>query len=444
MPKAIVYLIYNLLLPVVILLGFPSFIVKGIKRGGLARNFRQRFGFFTREIQDLFSRSDSNIWIHAVSVGEVFVALKIISAIHRARPDQQIVLSTTTTTGYRVADEAALSNLIVIHNPIDFPWTVASVLKKIRPAKLVLVESEVWPNLVHAVRKRGIPVLLVNARLSPRSERRYLKFRAMIEPVFAHITQATVPFEVDVDRWSRLGIPAENIVVTGSVKFDESPADRPNQKIEELKKWLAETGFPESNRIFLAGSTHDGEEILTTRIWLNLRKKYPDLSLVIVPRHAERAPGIVSQLKELGADPLTRMPSNRVESSTEQGSIGDRVWISNTTGELRAWFHLSDVVMIGKSFTGKGGQNPVEPVLAGKPVIVGPNMQNFTDVIRDLETAEGITRAANGEELEEQVSYFLDNTETGRQQAERGIAAMERHLGSADRNARIILSADSK
>ncbi|MDF1861479.1 MAG: glycosyltransferase N-terminal domain-containing protein [Verrucomicrobiales bacterium] len=446
MPRPLVYLIYNLLLPVVLVIGFPSFIIKGIRRGGLARNFRQRFGIFSPEL-GMRLKEDRPIWIHAVSVGEIFIALKIIEAIHARSPDQLIVLSTTTTTGYAVADEKAEDKLIVIHNPVDLPWIAGKVARLVNPLALVLVEAEIWPNLVATMKRRSTPVLLANARLSPRSARRYKKFGAFIEPIFSQLDAVSIPFEADREKWGNIGVDPEKIHLLGSVKFDSmSAAGALEETLSELRAWLAQTGFPESGRILLAGSTHDGEERLIANLARKIRVSVPYLAVVIVPRHAERGASISARLKEDGFDPVLRVEakdatSNPVESLTEQGSVSldERVWIANTTGELRAWFHLSEVVIIGKSFSGEGGQNPVEPILAGKPVIVGPHMQNFADVVTDLLLVEGLCQAGDAADLPDMVRDFLLHPETGEAMAQRGAEAMARHEGAAERTAAFVI-----
>ncbi len=323
MLRSLVYLTYNLFLPLLLVLGVPLYLVKGIRRGGLARNFRQRLGFFRPETLSRF-KDRNPIWIHAVSVGEVFLALKIIDAIRNAKADQAIVLSTTTTTGYGVAIEKESSNLTVIHNPIDLPFVTARVIRLINPTKVALVEAEVWPNFVNQLSRRKIPVLLVNARLSPRSEKRYLKVRKFIEPIFSQLDGVSVPFEADRSRWSRLGIPLDRIHVTGSVKFDN--ADQ-SSSVAELRStlagWLAGTGMPATHRILLAGSTHSGEEALIAMVARELRETIPDLFLVIVPRHAERGGEIASQLRAMRFDPILRREPNRVETSTQQGSSSE-------------------------------------------------------------------------------------------------------------------------
>ena len=435
-----VYLLYNLLLPVVLLIGFPRFVMKGIQRGGLARNFRQRLGHYRPEVREQLSRS-GNLWIHAVSVGEVLVALKLIRELRQQRPEASIVLSTTTTTGYRLADEETSSDrehITVIHNPVDLPWIVHRVLNRIRPERLILVEAEVWPNLVQQAVARRIPVILVNARLSDRSESRFRKFGALTRPIFSQIDRVGVPFEGDIDRWEGLGIERDRITVTGSVKFDEDPAARPESQVAELASWLAENEFPDKGKILLAGSTHAGEEALIGRAWLTLRERFPDLQYVVVPRHAERAREVASDLRTLGCHPVLKQPLGEA-SPEERNPDAAPVWIANTTGELRAWYHLSDLVVVGKSFLGRGGQNPVEPVVAGKPVVVGPHMQNFRAIVADLLRAGGI-RQLEGQDLAEELGRLQEHPEEAGDLARKGAEALARHSGASRRTAELVLA----
>lgn len=437
MPRPLVYLLYNLLLPVALVLGFPSFLIKGLRRGGLARHFFQRLGFFSSETLARF-RGRKPLWIHAVSVGEVFLALKLIEALRETSPDRPVVLSTTTTTGYRVAAEKESDLLTVIHNPVDLPWITWQVLRTIDPSALVLVEAEIWPNLVALAKRRGIPVLLANARLSPRSERRYRKARAFVAPVFSLLDGVTVPFEEDVTRWSALGIDPETILVTGSVKFDQAgPAAVAAALRNELATWLESTGMPAGHRLLLGGSTHDGEELMLARSARELKREFPGLELVLVPRHAERGAEIASQLRGESFDPVLRRGSESAPASRDGDPM--RVWIANTTGELRTWYQLADLVVVGKSFHGIGGQNPVEPILAGRPVVVGPHIENFAEVMTELLGVEGLRQVADEEALPGALRELLANPDSGRAMAERGGSAMARHEGSAMRNAKWVV-----
>lgn len=433
MPRPLVYLLYNALLPVALVLGLPTFVIKGIRRGGLARHFLQRLGFFSKGTLAKF-RGRKPLWIHAVSVGEVLLALKLIEALRETAPERPIVLSTTTTTGYRVAAEKESASLTVIHNPVDLPWISWQVLRTIVPCALVLVEAEIWPNLVGLAKQRGIPVLLANARLSPRSARRYGKARAFIAPVFSLLDGVSVPFEEDVARWSALGIDSGKIRVTGSVKFDHAgPAALSAAQRDELAAWLASTGLAAGSRLLLGGSTHDGEERLLARTARDLKRDFPDLELVLVPRHAERGAEIASQLRGEGFDPVLRCGGEPAPPARAGDAM--RVWIANTTGELRTWYQLAELVVVGKSFTAIGGQNPVEPILAGRPVVVGPHMENFAEVVTELVRVDGLRQIEDESALPGTLREFLTDPASGNAMAARGAEIMSRHEGAAARNA---------
>jgi 3-deoxy-D-manno-octulosonic-acid transferase len=277
-----------------------------------------------------------------------------------------------------------------------------------------------------------------------------VKFRAFVAPLFSQLDAVTIPFEADLGRWKAIGVAEEKIHLLGSVKFDStSAAGALEAKEKELRQWLDETGFPSGARILLGGSTHNSEELLLAKTTRDLQTDFPDLATVIIPRHAERGAAIAGQLIDAGFDPILRAESttllddrpDSVQSSTKEGRVSEnRVWIANTTGELRAWYQLVELVVIGKSFGGEGGQNPVEPILAGKPVIVGPNMQNFSDVVADLLRVEGLVQAENAEVLPELVRELLLDSERRKAMASSGIEAMAQHEGSADRNAALVLA----
>jgi len=452
MNRFTVFLIYNLLLPVVLIIGFPRFVMKGIQRGGLARNFGQRLGFYGRKTRERLQAQEDAVWIHAVSVGEVLVAMKVIAALAREAPGKPVVLSTTTTTGFAVAEKEARENVTVIHNPVDLPLVVGRAIRLIRPERLVLVEAEVWPNLVRKVKKRGISVTLVNARLSGRSERRFRKFAALTEPIFAMLDQVCVPFEKDIRRWESLGVPRERIELTGSVKFDEegnANATPPREKVEELDEWLQQNGFGGDGPILLAASTHAGEEALIGRAWLALREEFPGLQFVAVPRHAERARELRRELAEAGIGSVFRRQLGETPRPKEPGQPCGAV--SNTTGELRAWYVLADVVVVGKSFLSRGGQNPVEPVSLGCPTIVGPQMQNFRSVVADLVQAEGIVHLPGEPDdsadvhlprLVEAIRMLLRDEALAGKLAERGGEALQSHQGAAQRTAKALMTAE--
>jgi len=434
-------LIYNLLLPLALLVGLPRYLIKAIRRGGARKNFVQRFGRYDQALLDRWKEEDGGrIWIHAVSVGEVLVGLKVIQALLEENSGQAIVLSTTTPTGYRLALDECPEAVCVIYNPVDLPWVVRSALNRIRPEQLILVEAEVWPNLVYQAQRRGVKVALVNARLSGRSERRFKKFGAFTRPVFRMLDCVCVQFERDILRWQGLGVERDRIHETGSIKYDEEEQDKPVEQIAEMQKILQDLGVSSSQPVLLAGSTHAGEEALIGTAYQAIRETVPGLVYIVVPRHAERSGEVSKNLEEIGLQPRLRTECETTTSQQKSDSESGEALclVVNTTGELRAWYYLASVVVIGKSFLGKGGQNPVEAIMAGKPVITGPHMENFKPVMIQLLEARGLIQVSEEDELAEVIVGVLKNLEETGHMVDRGRATMDRHCGAAKRAIAVI------
>ena len=434
-------LIYNLLLPLVLLLGLPRYLIKAVRRGGARKNFVQRFGRYDQPLLDRWrEETGSRSWIHAVSVGEVLVGLKVIQALLEEDPGQKLVLSTTTPTGYRLAVDECPQSVCVIYNPVDLPWVVKKALDRIQPEKLILVEAEVWPNLVYQAQHRGVTVSLVNARLSEHSERRFRKFGTFTRPVFEMLDCICVQFERDIPRWQGLGVERDRIHEVGSIKYDEEEQDKPADQIAEMQKILEGLGVSPSQPVLLAGSTHAGEEALIGTTYQTIRETVPNLVYIVVPRHVERTSEVVKNLEGIGLQPRLRTEcettGSQEISTSESGA--PVCLVVNTTGELRAWYYLASVVVVGKSFLGKGGQNPVEAIMAGKPVITGPHMENFKAVMGQLLETEGVMQVSGGDTLPEAITGLLKDPKQAKGMVERGRAALDRHRGAANRAAKVI------
>lgn len=436
MPLRLVLLIYNLLLPFALLILLPASVLKMRKRGGYGSKFRERFGFFgTLEKQRLAAGAGRCVWIHAVSVGEVNVARKLVDQLLRLRPELPVVLSVTTSTGYAVAREKAPASLTVIYSPIDLPPVARSVFRRIRPTQFILVEAEVWPNLVRFAQKSGVPVRLVNARLSPRSERRYLRFRALAAPVFEMLDAVMVQEDEDVARWTGIGVRPGRVRVTGSVKYDQSGSGSASpQRMEEFRGLLRSCWNGELPGLILAASTHAGEEQALGAVWRDMMGEFPGLRLLIAPRHAERRAEVRAALEALGLKVALR------SLPFPQGDVPPDVLVVDSTGELRHWQGLSRVVIIGKSFLASGGQNPAEAIAAGVPVLAGPNMQNFTPLMRLLTEARGIRQVGDLDQAGGALRGMLEHPEEARAMALRGKAALDRHAGAAARTAALLLN----
>ncbi|MBK1882091.1 hypothetical protein JIN85_06675 [Luteolibacter pohnpeiensis] len=358
----IALLIYRLALPLLFITAFPGWVVKMIRRGGIGTRLGERASIYTSE---LGHEPCGQIHIHSISVGETMLALKLIREWRTTEPDRPFVIAVGTATGHAVATSSGLKNIRVTYSPLDFPCMVRRYLNRFEPAKLVLIEGEAWPHLLRLCNQRDIPVSLINARLSPRSARRYRKFSKWISPLFGMLDALAIQESSDQPVWESLGVSTEKIHVTGSLKFDPGTGSAPTRR-PEFQQML--NAFGQNRKVILAASTHTGEEA-----WLaSAMRDVADNSLpVIVPRHAERRTEVVQALRTLGFDPILR------SKFTPPADPATACLVVDSTGELRDWTAHADMVIIGKSFLAEGGQNPAEAILAHKPLIFGPHMENF-------------------------------------------------------------------
>ena len=425
-------LVYNLLFPLVFLALLPGFLVRLLRRGNFRENFGQRFGRYHPAVRARFARGRW-LWLHSISVGETLIALKLARELRAASPDLQIVISVTTSTGFALANEAESDWLAVIYNPIDARSFVRAALELVRPVQLVLIEGEAWPNLLAACLARDIPTALVNARLSPRSERRMRAGRRWIAPIFGMLDRIGVPEAEDVLRWETLGVSREKIHVTGSIKFDASGGGA-TERAAEFRELLAPLGVRRECPILLAGSTWEPEERTFAEVFLALRAEFPDLFLILVPRHVERSAELLRALAPL---PLRIVRRSKLPT----GGTAD-VLLVDTTGELRDWYALATVVFIGKSLPGiaqVGGQNPAEPAALGKPVLFGPHMENFAALAEHLCRLEAAVAVTDPAVLQREIAGLLRDPDRCAAMGIRARTALAAHAGATERTARLLL-----
>ena len=401
------FVIYQILLPVLFLLALPGWVLKMLRRGGQGSGLGERAGIFTTDIS---YEPCGATHVHAISVGEALLALQLIRAWRERDPQARFVLAVGTATGHAVASKADIPGLRVTYAPLDLPFMAASYLRRFEPASIVLVEGEVWPNLLALCGKRGIPVSLVNARMSPRSERRYRKLAPLLRPLFSQLSLVALQEDQHRAIWQKLGVAPERIHLTGSLKFDPGSGHQPARR-SEFEEILDSFG---SGPVLLAASTHTGEEA-----WLatSMRQAAPDARLVIAPRHAERAGEAGRDLTDSGFHPVLRSqwpghPARNLlldESfAAAPGAPPRPVLLIDTTGELRDWTAHASVVIIGKSFLSTGGQNPTEAILADVPVIFGPHMENFEPLASRLVSSGGALRARSADDLVSALRSALD------------------------------------
>jgi 3-deoxy-D-manno-octulosonic-acid transferase len=424
----VIRFIYNLFWPLGILIFLPGYFIKMIRRGGYREKFGQRLGIYDGKVRERLSNQRST-WLHAVSVGEVNIALKLADALRALEPDLRCVLTTTTTTGFALARKTAPSWIEVMYTPLDYWPIMRCAFSVIRPARIVLVEAEVWPNLAAAAHARRIPLALVNARLSPRSEQRYRRFRFFVASTFRLLDLVCVPERRDIERWVALGVPRNRIQWTGSIKFDPENA---NAETLSASLWKATDGFNSDSLVLLGGSTHPGEEEILAKVFLRLRQQFPSLRLFIAPRHVERLQEIRAQL---GAMPMrVTLTSEALSSDAADADC----MLLDTTGELQRWYGIATVVFIGKSLTAHGGQNPVEPILAGKPVVFGPHMENFATLAKTLVSNNAAMQVNDTDSLERALGELLRDSESRQRFVENAHAALNEHKGGTARTARLV------
>ena len=443
MKTALVILLYNILLPPALLIALPGFVIKMRRRGGYGGRFFQRFAIYGKELTGMLKSGSRPFWIHAVSVGEVGIAKKLIDEIRRREPDRKLVLTTTTSTGFAIANKLADAdpNLTTVYNPLDLPPITWRARRIIRPERIILVEAEVWPNLVRGAQKRGIPTTLVNARLSPRSERRYKKFKWAVRHIFGLLDSVCVQEQEDKERWSGLGVDPKKILHTGSIKFDQADVEEPSDQVSGFRRFLASLGVDEARPTILAASTHPDEEAHIGRAVLKLRGDFPDLFYIAVPRHFERAGDGLSDLVEAGFSPVLKSEVADKGEEAKSGQNKPDCLVVDTTGELRAWQYLAGVVIIGKSFLHIGGQNPAEAVAAGRPVVFGPHMENFAALVTMLLGKNGAIQV-DGEDpvsLAEAITPLFQDASKAEKVAKSGQSVLDSHRGATSRTADLIL-----
>lgn len=416
-------LIYNLLWPVGLLLFLPSYLAKMFRRGGYRKDFGQRLGFYSREWRRRL-HGKSPTWIHAVSVGEVVIALKLAEQLRALQPDLKCVLTTTTTTGHALAQKSAPSWMDVLYAPLDFWPVMRRAFRALAPLRIILIEAEVWPNLVAEATRRKIPIVLANARLSPRSGRRFQRFKVFVGPIFRRLDLVCVPTAEDAERWKNLGVKASQIRAVGNIKYDVF-----NQPILfDAAQRLRETGIDAARPVLFGGSTHRGEEQILVDVFCALRPEFPDLFLILAPRHVERANEIEAELHK------------RNLRSIRQTVAGNRIQeldclLIDTTGELPAWYNVATIVFIGKSLTAHGGQNPVEAISARKPVLFGPHMENFASLAKELIAGGGALRVQNSQELMEHSRRLLNSPAEREELTNNALRIIQPHREAATRTA---------
>jgi 3-deoxy-D-manno-octulosonic-acid transferase len=423
------YFLYSLGFFLWILLNLPVFVFQALVYKKYIRSLRQRLGGLPLE---LAHNGRSTIWLHACSLGETLSAQPLAFLLRQRFPTARIVLSTITLTGQTVARQRFAEYDGVFYFPFDWPPMVRRVLNHVRPALMVILETEIWPNFLRECRARRIPVVMVNGRISARAFRRYRLVARFLRRVFEAYALFIMKAEEDAERIKAMGAPAKKVVVGGNIKYDRDVVEREclNAIATDLDhRFLLSQGPP----LIVAGSTHEGEEPMVLAAFRQIRR-HPDLRqvrLLLSPRHPERFDRVAAVL-ERSEFTFVRYSGERTDGSTD-------VILLDTIGKLAAAYGFARAVFVGGTLVSRGGQSILEPALYGKPVVIGPHMENFSGIIEDFRRENAVIQLPTGskEELSNKLAETLADVLRGgeryREIGERARGILERNRGATSR-----------
>jgi 3-deoxy-D-manno-octulosonic-acid transferase len=380
------------------------------------RHWKERLGVYSEK-----RTQGAPVWVHAVSVGEVAAAAPVVRALRERDQHVAVLISTTTPTGKETVERLFGQNVLHVYCPYDLPFAVNAFLRQFRPRALLLMETELWPMMVEKCSLQGIPVFLLNGRLSARSAARYTWVRPLLETLLARLNCAAMQTADDAARLCGLGASPARVVVTGSLKFD---LQVPASVFEEAA--ATRRGLGVDRQVLMAGSTRPGEEAILLETFAMLRQSHPYLLLVLAPRHPERVAEVQALCRHAGF-------SSRRRSEGAPGGADEDILLLDTLGELLRFYAASDVAFVGGSLVPLGGQNVLEPAAVGIPVVTGPHLFNFLEISHKLAAGGALKIAMSQAELTAVVDAWLVDPEARDEAGRRGRAIVEENRGATDK-----------
>ena len=416
------------------LLAFPIIlgylVLQSLLTGKYRRNLGHRLGLGLKDRIKTINRRV--IWVHALSVGEVLSAVSLLYSLKDQFPEYELFFTTTSETGQQIARKRMTSlNCRFSYLPLDLWWIVRRTMKNIEASLFVLVETDLWPNLLWSLARDGTPIVLVNGRVSDRSFPRYRLGLRFITKVFNTIDVLCMQSEEDGRRMRTLGVEASKVRITGNMKFDQPLAESVDQERDQLIK---ELGWTPPSATWVAGSTHAGEEDMILKIYTRLREDFPSLGLILAPRNQQRFKEVFSMSKQRGWHTAVR---SELPAKNSRGVKPD-VFVLDTIGELSRFYSLGSFAFVGGSLVAFGGHNPLEAAQRGLPVIFGPHMENFKEIAAILTGSGGGFQISTEAELYGQIKNWLVAPAKCREQGKKAQAAMQPYQGAVARNLEII------
>ncbi|MBU3934060.1 MAG: 3-deoxy-D-manno-octulosonic acid transferase [Candidatus Omnitrophica bacterium] len=368
------------------------------------------------------------VWLHTVSVGEAQAAGALVRNLRQGYPDYFLLISTVTRTGNEIAQRLIGPEGLVIYSPLDIGFVVRRVANLINPRLFIIAETEIWPNLIINLAKKGVAVVLVNGRISRNSFRGYKIIRPFLKKVFPRFSLFCMQTKEDAQRIISLGADEDKVKVTGNMKFDIQPTAHSPQSID--------LGLKQNEQLFIAGSTHRGEEKIILRVYKELIKNYPNLRLLIAPRHIERTREIEGLINRFGfkAQKVSRIDLAQYAIRNTQYAI----LILDTVGQLKDLYAFAEFVFIGGSLIRHGGQNPIEPAVFSKPILFGPYMSNFSNVARAFLNKKAAVTVKDARQLKNNCLRLLDNPVLRKELGERAKEVVRENKGATLKNTELI------
>ena len=417
------FALYDLLLLLIAAGMIPWYLLRRAFGLRSRRGLRERFGWYVpQRLAAIAGRPV--IWLHAVSVGETRAAIPLIKALRQAWPEHALILTNVTETGHETAGTIAELDLCLFF-PLDLSFVVRRVLDRLQPTLIVIVETEIWPNLIRAAARRHIPLALVNGRISDRSYPRYLWWKPILAPLLQQVSRFCMQSAVDSERVIALGARPESVVTSGNLKFD-MPMNLAEADPVQLRLRYR---LPKHLPLWICGSTHDGEEAALLQCYRTLLEQGSELALILVPRHPPRVPSVCELLTDRNFPYRRRSQLTAASPLLAKGEV----LLVDTLGELLPLYAASDLVFVGGSLVPVGGHNLLEAALVSRPVIFGPHMHNFREISGLILSAGAGAQVQSAEELPTLLSRYLQDPQLGQMQGAAGRQLIAAHSGATVR-----------
>ncbi|MBR2518654.1 MAG: tetraacyldisaccharide 4'-kinase [Selenomonadaceae bacterium] len=418
-------ILYNIAAIVVVILIIPVFMIRAIRERGFVERIKQSFGFYPKGALDPVAKKNC-IWVHAASVGEIVATSPLIKEFRREFPKSPILVSVVTTAGYEMANRIIKDADSIIYFPLDLPFVSAHVFKKIFPRVFLDVETELWPNFLKAAREHRVPVMMVNGRISEKSVKHYKYMFSILRDMIGTVKLFAMASSVDAGYVKELGAPENLVIVTGNTKFDQTYTDVTDEQREKI---LSDMGLTDAKEIFLAGSTHRGEENFVLKAFKAIRENHPKARLIIAPRELLRTREVVAICKAAGFTVGTRTELQKRPPANED------IIILDTIGELGQIYSVGNVIYVGGSLISHGGHNILEPAAHGKAIIVGHHMENFKDLHALFKNRNACITVNDDDELAAEAKKLFDEPEERKRLEEETIKIVHENRGASRKSA---------